>query len=250
MIKRNDGLRFLAIVLGLIIGFYPSAALATTYTNGVTTLVLTETQNNQNVQPTGFYFTRATGRDWLGRINIASYQGGVGSYRYEGTFQDRTLGPGAQLTCTGDIRITRAFIGRSNRLGAIAFWNITGGEGCPSVGQQPSLQLEEPLPHPDDQGEFNAQNANTYMSETNGTVTWPQWRLAAGINQLNCRATPNGEILKVYQSNANRVDLINAETRGGNAFATSDNGGSWVLTRDRCYVRANSRYIEPVSLPG
>ena len=98
------------------------------------------------------------------------------------------------------------------------------------------------LPRPNRQGDFTAANANTYLSETNGLVTWLHWRVVSQDGELNCRASPNGTIRRVYRTNRDR---ITAETRGANAIVLS-NGSPWMLTRDRCYVRANSRYIQPI----
>ena len=61
--------------------------------------------------------------------------------------------------------------------------------------------------------------------------------------ELNCRQTPNGRILRVYFNNR---DQVHAELRSGNAFVSASNGSPWMLTRDRCYVRANVPYIRPV----
>jgi len=98
------------------------------------------------------------------------------------------------------------------------------------------------LPRPNSRGDFTPRNANTYQSETNGMVTWPTWRVVSSDGELNCRATPNGRIMKVYLA---RRDRIQAETRGANAISFSG-GAPWMLTRDRCYVRANARYIQPI----
>jgi len=99
------------------------------------------------------------------------------------------------------------------------------------------------LPRPNRNGDFNSRNANTFLSETNGMVTWPYWQVVSSDGELNCRQTPNGRIMRVYLNNRDRV---RAELRGGNAFVTASNGSPWMLTRDRCYVRANSQYIKPV----
>lgn len=98
------------------------------------------------------------------------------------------------------------------------------------------------LPRPNGRGDFTARNANTYRSETNGMVTWPQWRVVSSDGELNCRATPNGRVTRVYEA---RRDRIQAELRGGNAIRLSD-GAPWMLTRQGCYVRANARYIQPI----
>lgn len=98
------------------------------------------------------------------------------------------------------------------------------------------------LPSANRRGDFTPQNANTFLSETNGMVTWPTWRVVSSDGELNCRQTPNGRIVRVY---LNQRDIVRAELRGGNAFVTASNGSPWMLTRDRCYVRANSQYIRP-----
>lgn len=99
------------------------------------------------------------------------------------------------------------------------------------------------LPRPNHRGDFTSKNANTYLSETNGRVTWPTWRVVSSDGELNCRETPNGRVSRVY---FNHRDRVRAELRGGNAFVITTNGSPWMLTRDRCYVRANSQYIRPV----
>lgn len=98
------------------------------------------------------------------------------------------------------------------------------------------------FPRPNRQGDFTPGNANTFLSETNGFVTWPYWLVVSSDGELNCRQAPNGRITKVYYSGRNTV---RAELRGGNAFVTASNGAPWLLTRDRCYVRANNQYIRP-----
>ncbi len=108
---------------------------------------------------------------------------------------------------------------------------------------EPTKAEQSYLPSPNRRGDFHARNANTYLSETNGMVTWPTWRVVSSDRELNCRATPNGRITRVYVAGRDRV---RAELRGGNAFVNASNGTPWLLTRDRCYVRANSQYIQPV----
>ena len=110
-----------------------SAASATTYINpnGKTTLNLSEKRDN----PSGFYFTQVGNRDFLGNIKITRSDGGVGSYHYNGTFNDSAIGPGRTIVCSGDIAIVRRQVGRSNHLGAEVTWKVKGGENCASVGQ-------------------------------------------------------------------------------------------------------------------
>ncbi|WP_088891405.1 hypothetical protein [Leptolyngbya ohadii] len=222
------------------------AASASTYqtSSGKTTIVLDEASTPTTQPRRGFYFTESAGRQWMGNINIASMSAGTGQTVYSGTFTDRTMGSGTAMNCTGNIRISRQSPGAASRVGAQATWQVTGGSGCPSVGQTFTLSLQEPLPRADRSGNFTAQNSNTWMSETSGNVTWLAWRVVSPDGQLNCRETPNGTVKQVYRSNTQ----ILAETRGGSAF-TLANGNPWLLTRDRCYVRANTQFIQPISVP-
>lgn len=220
------------------------AAFASSYqsSSGKTTVVLEEGSTSGNSPRRGFYFTESAGRQWAGNITISNTSAGAGHTFYSGTFTDRTTGPGTNLTCTGNIRISRQQPGVSARVGAQATWQITGGAGCPSIGQTFTVSLQETLPRPDRNGNFTAPNSNTFMSETNGTVTWQGWRVVSADGQLNCRETPNGTIKQVFRSG----DQILADTRAGDAF-TIANGNPWLRTRNGCFVRANSQFIQPVS---
>ena len=246
MMKSYRWFALLGVGLTASISLLPSFASASTYrsSNGKTTIVLNESADSSASARSGFYFTETAGRQWMGQINITSVDAGAGHTYYNGTFQDRTMGPGSALTCTGNLRISRQNPGVADRISAQTTWQVTGGSGCPSIGQTFNLVLQEPLPQPDRQGDFNATNSNTWMSETNGEVTWQAWRVVSSDGQLNCRTTPNGSVKQVYTTNSQ----VQPDTRGGSAFSTQ-NGSSWMLTRNGCYVRANSRYIRPVSIP-
>ncbi|MEG4804577.1 hypothetical protein QUB63_27585 [Microcoleus sp. ARI1-B5] len=219
------------------------AASATTYINptGKTTLNLSEKGNN----PSGFYFTQVGNREFLGNIKITRSEGAVGSYYYNGTFTDNAIGPGRKIVCSGDIAIVGRQIGRSGQLGAEVTWKVKGGQNCASVGKTFKVNLVEPLPRANSSGDYTSSNANTWLSETSGTVTWPAWRVTSRDGELNCRKTPNGAIQQVYRADR---DTVAAETRGANAISLA-NGQPWLLTRQGCYVRANSQYVQPVSLP-
>ncbi|MEG4114244.1 MULTISPECIES: hypothetical protein [unclassified Microcoleus] len=231
---------FYAGVISLI---WCGAASATTYVNpnGKTTLNLSEKGNNRS----GFYLTKVGNREFLGNILITRSEGAAGSYYYNGTFKDSATGPGRKIVCSGDIAIVRRQVGRSNQLGAEVTWKVKGGENCPSMGQTFKVNLVEALPRPNASGDYTSSNANTWSSQTNGFVTWPAWRVTSRDGQLNCRKTANGAIQQVYRADR---DTVSAELRGANAI-TMANGQPWLLTRQGCYVRANSQYIEPVSLP-
>jgi hypothetical protein len=225
---------------------FSDRTLASTYrsSRGGTVVVLNEETDSQLASPGGYYFTVSTGREWMGSITLTSVSAGAGHTFYIGTFQDQTIGPGQPMTCAGNIRISRQNPGINDRVTAQATWQINGGRGCPSVGQTSVLSLAESLPRPDRNGNFTAANANTWRSQTSGDGTWPAWRMASVDGQLNCRNSPNGPIKKIYTTS----DRILPELRGINAI-TMSNGSPWMLTRDRCYVRANSRYLQPISVP-
>ncbi|MEG4285616.1 hypothetical protein QUB68_21035 [Microcoleus sp. A006_D1] len=116
---------------------------------------------------------------------------------------------------------------------------MKGGENCPSIGQTFKVNLVEPLPRANASGDYTSSNANTWLSQTAGSVTWPAWRVSSRDGELNCRQTPNGGIQRVYRANR---DTIYAELRGGNAIMIADDQ-PWLLTIQGCYVRANSQYI-------
>ncbi|MEG5066821.1 hypothetical protein QUB33_24720 [Microcoleus sp. B3-A4] len=220
-----------------------AAASATTYVNpnGKTTLNLSEKGNT----PSGFYLTKVGNREFLGNIQITRSEGAAGSYYYNGTFKDSATGPGRKIVCSGDIAIIRRQVGRSSQLGAEVTWKVKAGENCPSIGQTFKVNLVEALPRPNASGDYTSSNANTWSSQTNGFVTWPAWRVTSRDGQLNCRKTANGAIQQVYRADK---DTVAAELRGANAI-TMANGQPWLLTRQGCYVRANSQYIQPVSMP-
>jgi hypothetical protein len=220
-----------------------SAASATTYINatGKTTIKLSEKANN----PSGIYFTKVGIRDFSGDIKITRSEGAAGSYYYKGTFNDRAIGRGRTIVCTGDISIVRRQVGRSPQLGAEVTWKVKGGQNCPSIGQTIKVNLVESLPRPNASGDYTSSNANTWLTETAGSVTWPAWRVTSRDGELNCRQTPNGAIKRVDRADR---DPIAAELRGGNAISVA-NGEPWLLTRQGCYVRANSQYLQPISLP-
>ncbi|MEG4108063.1 hypothetical protein QUA04_18325 [Microcoleus sp. S13_C5] len=228
---------------GVVSLIWCAAASATTYVNpnGKTTLNLSEKGNN----PSGFYLTKVGNREFLGNIQITRSEGAAGSYYYNGTFKDSATGPGRKIVCSGDIAIVRRQVGRSSQLGAEVTWKVKAGENCPSMGQTFKVNLVEALPRPNASGDYTSSNANTWSSQTNGFVTWPAWRVTSRDGQLNCRKTANGAIQQVYRADR---DTVAAELRGANAI-TMANGQPWLLTRQGCYVRANSQYIEPVSLP-
>ncbi|MEG4961481.1 MULTISPECIES: hypothetical protein [unclassified Microcoleus] len=231
---------FYAGVLSLI---WCRAASATTYVNpnGQTTLNLSEKGNNRS----SFYLTKVGNREFLGNIKITRSEGAAGSYYYNGTFKDSASGPGKKIVCSGDITIVTRQVGSSSQLGAEVTWKVKAGENCPSVGKTVKVNLVEALPRPNASGDYTSSNANTWLTETAGSGTWPLWRITSRDGKLNCRQTPNGAIKQVYSANK---DKIFGELRGTNAIKI-EKGQPWLLTTNGCYVRANSQYIQPISLP-
>lgn len=223
------------------------AASASTYqtSDGKTTIVLDESPTAISQPRISYYMTESAGRPWSGGITIISAYEDAEHVLYNGTFE-QSWGTDDEptLTCTGNIRISRQQPGLADPVEAQATWQVTGGSGCPSLGQTFTLNLQEPLPRADRNGNFTAQNSNTWMSQTSGPGTWQAWRVVAPDGRLNCRESPNGAIKQVYRIN----DQIIAEERSGNAFILT-NGNSWLRTSDRCYVRANSQFIQPISVP-
>jgi hypothetical protein len=184
------------------------AASATTYvnSNGKTTLnLLSEKGNNRS----GFYFTQVGEREFLGNIQITRSEGAVGSYYYHETFKDSAIGPGKKIVCSGDITIVRRQVGRSSKLGAEVTWKVKAGENCPSIGKTFKVNLVEPLPSPNASGDYTSSNANTWLTETAGSGTWPTWRVT----------TPNKEIQRVYRADR---DTVAPELRGVNTITMAN----------------------------
>uniref|UniRef100_A0ACD5GRU3 Uncharacterized protein n=1 Tax=Desertifilum tharense IPPAS B-1220 TaxID=1781255 RepID=A0ACD5GRU3_9CYAN len=160
---------FLSVLsLGLIVSATPASATTYTSSTGKTAVVLNEGRTGTG----SFYFTEINGRSILGDITITSAQSNGNSYRYEGTFHEQTLSPRAGDACTGNITIVRQPVPRSANYSAQVTWRVTGGRPCASVGQTFSLNLTEPLPRPDRNGDYTARLADTWMTQTAGLATW------------------------------------------------------------------------------
>jgi hypothetical protein len=96
---------------------------------------------------------------------------------------------------------------------------VKAGENCPSLDKTFKVNLVEALPRPNVSSEYTSSNANTWLTETAGSETWPTWRVTSRDGQLNCRKTPNKEIQQVYRADR---DKIAAELRGINAITIAD----------------------------
>lgn len=223
--------------------FLSNATQATTYTNTAsqTSIVLHE----RTETPSGYYMTTTEGRDWAGSIQITSVDESEDRRLYTGTFQNFTLGPDPRKACEGTISITRRSLDRHTRYQIDATWNVTGGESCDSIGETYSLNLLEPLPTADRDGNFTSATADTWQTETSGTGTWLRWRVVSSDGKLNCRESPNGAVQSVYS----KQEEIQIEGRAVHAIVTDSQGQPWLWTNRGCYVRAHERYVQPVSLP-
>lgn len=200
----------------------------------------------------GSYITKASGRNWIGEISLTMKKGNTpGHTNYVGTFQDETTGPDGRFVCKGDVSLTiiNKGIVLKNQKQIIINWIAKTGEKCPSIGQKYSLTLAEAFPNPDKNGDFFIENTDDWMGGT-ADNTWETWRVVT--QELNCRNTPQGAIKKTYK----KGDIVPANNdRTGSALVGSDGkiypfkGDPWLRTKDSCYVRANSQYIEPASNP-
>lgn len=239
--KRRLILLSLMVLNIPFVAFIPSAN-ATTYSdpNTANSVVIDEGSNSRG----GFYFRTVNGRQILGDVRFTSAMGSGNTFRYQGTFTEYRNRPGTNPICTGNITLNRSQIQQPTRYRAQVNLQITGGTECPDIGKTVALNLIEPLPRPDAQGNFTPANATTWVTQTAGNATWPKWRVTSADGELNCRATANGTIKRVYR----RDEEILAEGRLVDAIKIFGSD-PWMLTRQGCYVRANSRFIQPLPLP-
>lgn len=235
------------------LSLFTTSADASVYTNksGTTRVSISERVEKAGDRFGGEYVTKAAGRHWMGEMtfkpdpkgNTASHQ------KYIGTFKDFTTGSGTQLTCTGDLTMTvmRTGAQTQGQKQMVVNWTVKAGEKCPSIGQKFSLTLSEAFPKPNNNGDFAPENADAWHGGTQDS-TWRSWRVMA--QNLNCRATPDGKIQKTYKNGEILAAKID---RSGSAIVGSDGklypftGKPWLRTKDACYVRANSQYIQPAS---
>jgi hypothetical protein len=244
---------------------FPAVAHAadwgTNYTSssGSTRLLL----KNEVGAAMGDYQTQISGTTWSGKIQTQRVLGHNGNRAFYGKFTDRPgrdlFRPNGGVSCTGD------FVGvqtvAADRYVVQASWKVTGGTKCPTIGQTFNLQLVESLPVADSQGNFTRSNTATWFGlETgqNEVHTWDRWQVVDASGTLNCRNRPNGQVVRTYRQGdvfASRYDGRGIATAILGANNSEDNpsvamqvkGDPWMLTQDRCFVRSNSRYIQPLS---
>jgi hypothetical protein len=216
-----------------ILGFLAPAAQASKYIAGQTELYLPERTNGF-----GNYSTLVQGAPWAGYITITSQQGAAGHYYYKGTFKDSPVAEAripeaSRTTCTGNIDLERTANGRENAMRMGVTWTVTGGKKCTTIGKTFKLSLPEAIPNAIANGDY--------------TQSWSRWTVVSPDGSLNCRKQPNGPILRTYKTG----DEIFLDGRLGETISRQGND-YWMATYPDgklCYVRANSRYIRPISVP-
>lgn len=225
--------------LGGILAAAPAQASLYRSQSGNTELRIAERSDNK----VGSYSTQISGTQWNGSINIphSKFTGGhPGGFRYKGTFIDSPVN-NSSIQCTGDLDMNRQAVGRSTQLRMSMNWTVRGGKNCPSVGRSFTMTLLEAIPKADRNGDY--------------TQSWGLWQVTATDGKLNCRATANGKVIHTFKSG----DEIFLDGRLGETISPF-NGAPWMyvpyLARPYtnanykpCYVRANSQYITPLSLP-
>lgn len=246
MISRHRILGLGAIAIGLGLSFAPAAS-ASHYqsTTGKTNLWLNEIITSTRPERTGRYNTQVQGNPWGGEIKVTQTRFEGGQPIYTGTFKDQPAGENrAGTECTGTVTLRRSD-GRSG-LQMAATWNVTGGKNCPAIGQTIRMTLNEPLPRPDARGDYSDK------------ALWQLWRVVSADGELNCREQPttNSKIVRVLKEGKDSIFL---DGRLGYTISRK-NGDAWMYVPytgapyvehqfKPCYVRANSRFIQPVSGP-
>jgi hypothetical protein len=210
------------------------------------------------------YKTQIQGKTWFGESTTKTMTQQNGKVTVYGTFRD---GPSAAffsqdapVFCTGDVVSVRSFT--NNRFQLDVSWTVKGGKNCASIGQSFNLKLSEAIPVADAQGDYNYGNSRAWAglnAGQNDYHTWDRWRVVES-GSLNCRERPNGKIVRSYrqgddvsasyQGRGTASAILGADNAQTNpsAMAPSDiKGQPWLLTTDKCFVRSNSQYIQPLS---
>jgi hypothetical protein len=210
------------------------------------------------------YQTKVQGEIWWGRLSNGVMSMKNGKTTISGTFRDAPstsyFNPNSPVVCAGDLEAIQSFA--NNRFSLTAQWKVTGGKNCASIGQTINLSLSEAIPMADAQGDYNYANSRVWYgleSGQNDYHTWDRWR-AIESGSLNCRERPNGKILRSYAQGSDfiaRYDgrgtasaILGADNTQTNPSTMNPNtvkGKPWLLTKDNCFVRSNSQYIQPQS---
>jgi hypothetical protein len=224
--------RYLFAVGAFFLLAWPTTASAAVYTTSTE-----QTRLVFNASSQVEYTTKIQGRTWIGGATVSSVPVSFsGVSQWQGKFQDFRTGGGAKQVCTGTIELTEDL----TRPSFSVTWKVTGGEACPAVGQTISLNLVDALPRPNANGDFTADRVNQWNGGTQDS-SWIGWQVVSADGVLNCRTQPNGSIQRTYPKGQAIKALID---RSGGAMTTLK-GAPWLKTTDNCFVRANSRFIQP-----
>ena len=212
MNSRSRPLSLAALLAALLVApWHPAQASTYRSANNSTVLVIDEVRRSSAISR-GVYGTRMQGREWSGSIEINQEGVGVGSITYFGTVQDFALGPGPamRLKPFGTSPGERVVLRQGKRYRS-RLWNP-----CRVPIAWATSMPQIPIP-----------------SAAKPVV------MAPGLHGGSCP-----RLQKLFMSR----QRIEPELRGVNAFVIA-NGSPWLLTTNRYYVRANARYLEPVSIP-
>ncbi len=210
-------------------------------TNGTTIIDLSEIGSSplsQLPRNAGYYHTIIGGQRVQGNIEILTRNAAPNNVKYTGTFDEH---PG----CKGTIALDRTIL-VGGGVALRADWTIgQSSKKCQSaIGTKFVVNLVENLPVAKD-GNYPAQPLNNPFSAESSAWNHPVWKVIDSPS-LNCRATPNGRIVKSYPLGTQLVSL----NRGVNTFGTDAAGQRWLyIPESRCFVRHSPTYIRPVSLP-
>jgi hypothetical protein len=220
-----------------LIPIVPAQASLYRSTNGKTEFRITE-WNATRVDRPGSYTTRVGNQTWNGSFKV-NVDGGPTNMSYSGTFEDSPAG-NTQIKCTGTIGMVRQSITSIRGMDLAIYWDVTGGNQCPSIGKKFTMKIPEALPVADKRGDYNQ--------------SWGRWQVISEDGKLNCRATPNGTVVHIL--NSGHEIFFDGRFE---ATITMSNGSPWLYvpylrhpyteaTSKPCYVRANARYVDPLSI--
>jgi hypothetical protein len=249
-------------IASTLVALSPTAAMASSYVsaNGSTRLLLDQKTWR------GEYKTKINGEIWSGEIipdRVLGHNGNRAMYSF---FKDNLGGmlesqDKVKSFCRGGFTATQTV--ENSRYVLKATWDATRGKNCPGIGQPIKLRLVEALPVADNKGDYFFENSKEWFGLPNGQNefhTWDLWQVVDASGSLSCRVRPNGKIMKTYRRGERitaaydaRVHASailgadNKETHPGLLDPQKIKGAPWLQTSDKCFVRANGQYIQPLS---
>jgi hypothetical protein len=269
-------LSLFALLITTNFTLWPSIAHAYVYTpptstnyqstSGTTKLYLSNSDGTNSNKSSASYQTNVNGEIWSGNAQFTRVLGQNGNRALYGTFKDYAGNTGRppydgtiERSCTGNLTASQTT--PNDRYQLKATWNVTGGKNCTAIGKTYNLDLSEAIPIADAKGDFQLKNTATWGgldSGQNDFHTWDRWQIVD--DSLNCRIRPNSDIVRTYRRGdqvESRYDgrgtasailgADNTESSPSIVFSGKIQGPPWILTRDGCYVRSNSQYIQPLS---